>query len=425
MNILVVGSGGREHTLVWKLTQSSRVSKIFCAPGNAGIADMAECVPIAADDIPALLGFARTHHIDLTVVGPEVPLSLGIVDVFRAQNLAIFGPDRQCARLEASKVFAKRFMQKYGIATARHASFSDPAAAADYLRSLPPSTKLVVKADGLAAGKGVIMCDDTAAADAAVASIMGKRAFGAAGREIVIEEFLQGQEASLQIFLDGSRYALMPAAQDHKRVFDNDEGPNTGGMGAYAPAPVMTPAVTDMVKKTIIEPLIAGLAAEKMRYTGVLYIGLMIHGTATSVLEFNCRFGDPETQVVLPLLKTDLIDVLESVSAGTLSAAGIEWHRQSAVCVVLAAPGYPGDYRKNAVISGLNDAGSLPGVVVFHAGTAHDPAGNIVSAGGRVLGVTGTGPDTAAAIATVYRAVSRIRFDGMHYRTDIGKKALS
>lgn len=425
MNILVVGSGGREHALVWKIRQSPRVKKIYCAPGNAGIAGMAECVPIAADDIPALLGFARTHDIDLTVVGPEVPLSLGIVDAFRAQNLAIFGPDRQCARLEASKVFAKQFMQKYGIATARHASFADASAASSYLRSLPPSTKLVVKADGLAAGKGVIMCDNTAAADEAVASIMGKRAFGAAGREIVIEEFLQGQEASLQIFLDGNHYALMPAAQDHKRVFDNDEGPNTGGMGAYAPAPVLTPALTDIVIKTIIEPLIAGLAAEKMRYTGVLYIGLMIDGTTASVLEFNCRFGDPETQVVLPLLKTDLVDVLGAVAAGRLAPSAIEWHRQSAVCVVIAAPGYPGEYRKNAVISGLDAAGALPGVVVFHAGTSRDQAGNIVTAGGRVLGVTGTGPDTAAAIAAAYRAVTSIRFDGMHYRTDIGKKALS
>ncbi|MCX5777839.1 MAG: phosphoribosylamine--glycine ligase [Elusimicrobia bacterium] len=425
MKVLVVGSGGREHALVEKLIQSPRVKKIFCAPGNAGIAQHAECVPINADDIARLLLFVEEKGIDLTVVGPEVPLSLGIVDAFKQKKFAIFGPDKKSAQLEASKAFAKRLMKKYAIATARYESFTDSAAAGAYVRSLPAQTRLVVKADGLAGGKGVIICDTTGEALDAIAAIMQKKSFGAAGKEVVIEEFLEGQEASLQLFVDGKNYSLMPAAQDHKRIFDHDAGPNTGGMGAYAPAPLLTDSLTDKVKKTIIEPLIAGFVAEGIHYTGVLYIGLMIHNGIPSVLEFNCRFGDPETQVVLPLLKTDLIEIFEAVHAGRLKTADIQWHHKSAVCVVLAAKGYPGEYAKNAVIDGLDTAVAMKNVAVFHAGTAKNVLGETITAGGRVLGVTGTGSTTGQAITAAYQAVSCISFDGMQFRTDIGKKALS
>ena len=425
MNVLVIGSGGREHSLCWKIKQSPRVKKIFCIPGNAGIAQIAETAGVLTDDFAALADFAKAKEIDLTVVGPEIPLAAGIVDYFQARGLAVFGPDKRSAQLEASKVFAKKLMQKYGIPTARFASFNDFDEVRAYLASWPARTPLVVKADGLAAGKGVIICKDTAEALSAIERVMKKKEFGAAGNEVIIEEFLEGEEASLQLFLDGRNYSLMLPAQDHKRVFDADKGPNTGGMGTYAPAPLVTAQLQRTVETTIISPLIAAFIRENINYKGVLYVGIMVSAGKPYVLEFNCRFGDPETQVVLPLLKTDLVEIMEGVIAGRLNGVNIEWHDKSAVCVILASGGYPGSYSKGKTITGIEETAKLPDTFIFHAGTARDgAAGAFLTDGGRVLGVTGTGGSISAAAAAAYRGVDMICFEGMHFRRDIAGKAL-
>ncbi|OPX92299.1 phosphoribosylamine--glycine ligase [Pelotomaculum sp. PtaB.Bin117] len=419
MRVLVVGGGGREHVLVWKLRQSPRVSEIYCAPGNAGIARQAACVNIGAEDIPSLLAFAREKAIDLTLVGPEAPLTAGIVDQFQAAGLKIFGPSRAAAEIEGSKVFAKDIMAKYNIPTAGYAVFTDPAEAAAYIEKA--GVPCVLKADGLAAGKGVIIANDLRTARAAVRSIMVDRDFGEAGARLVVEECLAGEEVSILAFTDGETVVPMVSSQDHKRAFDNDEGPNTGGMGAYAPAPVYTPEVAKRAMKEILVPMIRALKAEGRTYRGVIYAGLMVSDGKPKVLEFNVRFGDPEAQPVLSLLETDLVEIMEAVLENRLAQIEIKWKPQASVCVVLASGGYPGSYEKGKAIGGLD---VVPDdIMVFHAGTA-EKDGRIVTSGGRVLGVTATGPDIPAAISKAYEAVEKIGFDGMHCRRDIGRKAL-
>ncbi len=420
MKVLVVGGGGREHTLVWKLKQSPKVSRIYCAPGNAGIACDAACVKIGAEDIDALLKFARQEGIDLTLVGPEAPLTLGIVDKFWAAGLKIFGPSRQAAELEGSKVLAKEIMAKYNIPTANYAVFHDPAKAVAYIRA--NGAPCVVKADGLAAGKGVIVAMNEQAAVEAVKLIMEDKAFGEAGNRLVVEEYLEGEEVSILAFTDGTAVIPMVSSQDHKRVFDHDEGPNTGGMGAYSPAPVYTRDLEPFVYEKILVPTIQGMKAEGRIYEGVLYAGLIITKDGPKVLEFNARFGDPETQAVLVRLETDLIDIIEAVIDRRLAGMEIKWHDEAAVCVVMASGGYPGSYEKGHPISGLAEAAAA-GALVFHAGTT-DKEGRIVTNGGRVLGVTALGKTIPAAIGNVYKAVEKITWDGVHYRRDIGEKAL-
>ncbi|MCG9966613.1 phosphoribosylamine--glycine ligase [Pelotomaculum terephthalicicum JT] len=419
MKVLVVGGGGREHVLVWKLRQSPRVSEIYCAPGNAGIARQAACVNIGAEDIPSLLAFAREKAIDLTLVGPEAPLTAGIVDQFQAAGLKIFGPSRAAAEIEGSKVFAKDIMAKYNIPTAGYAVFTDPAEAAAYIEKA--GVPCVLKADGLAAGKGVIIANDLRTARSAVRSIMVDRDFGEAGARLVVEECLTGEEVSILAFTDGETVVPMVSSQDHKRAFDNDEGPNTGGMGAYAPAPVYTPEVAKRSMEEILVPMIRALKAEGRTYRGVIYAGLMVSDGKPKVLEFNVRFGDPEAQPVLSLLETDLVEIMEAVLENRLAQIEIKWKPQASVCVVLASGGYPGSYEKGKAIGGLD---VVPDdIMVFHAGTA-EKDGRIVTSGGRVLGVTATGPDIPAAISKAYEAVEKIWFDGMHCRRDIGRKAL-
>jgi phosphoribosylamine--glycine ligase len=420
MKILVVGGGGREHALVWKLNQSPQVEKIFCAPGNAGISQLAECIPIQADDIDGLLSFAQKEKIDLTVVGPEAPLTKGIVNQFQVAGLKIFGPSQEAAEIEGSKALAKNIMEKYQIPTARYQVFEDAASAINYIRK--QGAPIVVKADGLAAGKGVIVASDEETAVNAVQEIMENKVFGQAGTKIVIEEFLEGEEVSILAFTDGEYVIPMISAQDHKRAFDDDQGPNTGGMGAYAPAPVYTPEIAEIVLESIIKPTVAGLKSEGRTYRGVLYVGLMLTETGPKVLEYNARFGDPETQPVMMLLKTDLVDIIQAILAGKLAQQEILWYEESAVCVVLASGGYPGPYEKAMKIEGLESSSSNS--MVFHAGTAF-VNGEIVTSGGRVLGVTATGKSVTEAIENTYREVGKISFQGMHYRTDIGKKALN
>jgi phosphoribosylamine--glycine ligase len=419
LKILVIGSGGREHTLVWKLLQSPRVAKVICAPGNAGIAGLAEIVNIDVEDIPALLSLAKQKEIDLTIVGPEAPLVQGIVDQFEAQGLNIFGPRLNAAMLEGSKVLAKEIMQKYNIPTSGYAAFQDITEASSFLKKI--GVPCVIKADGLAAGKGVTVAMDEDTALQALHSIMEDRVFGEAGSSVVIEEYLEGEEVSILAFTDGKTVIPMVSAQDHKRIFDGDQGPNTGGMGAYSPAPVYTDKLHEEVIKTILEPTVAAMRAEGREYVGVLYAGLMITSRGPRVLEFNARFGDPETQVILPRLKTDLVDIIESVIEGRLSQQPVEWLPESAVCVVLASEGYPGDYPKGRVIRGLDEAAALG--LVFHAGTVLDE-GQVVTSGGRVLGVTSLGSDIREAIGAVYKTVAKISFDGCQYRRDIGYRAL-
>lgn len=419
MKVLVVGGGGREHALVWKISQSPRVDKIYCAPGNAGIAGQAECVGLSAEDISGLLAFARAKDVALTVVGPEAPLAAGIVDVFEVAGLRIFGPGREAARLEASKVFAKRIMQRYGVPTAEGRVFDAPEAAREYVRRLPGPC--VVKADGLAAGKGVIVADSPAEAEAAVIDIMERKVFGAAGERVLIEERLYGEEASVMALTDGETVLPLLPAQDHKPVFDGDMGPNTGGMGAYAPAPAVTPELLQRIEAEILLPTIRGLAAEGIVYKGVLYAGLMLTPEGPRVLEFNVRFGDPETQPLLYLWAGDILEAVEAVIDGELRRVKLAWHPGTAVCVVLAAAGYPGGYRKGDAITGLEVL--PPNVSVFQAGTARKDEG-LVTAGGRVLGVTARGADAREAVERAYAAVGRIHFEGMHYRRDIGQKAL-
>jgi phosphoribosylamine--glycine ligase len=421
MKVLVIGSGGREDALVWKLGQSPRVSKIFCAPGNGGIAERATCLPVAADDAEGLLAAVAREGIDLTVVGPEVALAAGVVDRFMAAGRRIVGPTREAAQLETSKVFSKAFMQRHNIPTAKAVvtrSAQEALAVLD-LHPLP----VVIKADGLAAGKGVVVTADRDEARAAVRSMMERRAFGAAGETVLIEECLQGMEATCMAFCDGRSFVMMPAAQDHKRAQDGDRGPNTGGMGAYAPSPFVTQDVLSIVRERVLAPALAGMAADGMPYKGILYAGMMLTPAGPKVLEFNCRFGDPETQVVLPLLATDLVDVCEAIAEGRLDRTSVRWRDETAVCVVMTAQGYPGDYRKGDAITGLAPDAE-DGAVVFHAGTARDK-NRLVTAGGRVLAVTGVGPSVAVARERAYARVKTIQFAGAAYRSDIAMKALA
>jgi len=421
MKVLVVGSGGREHALAWKLKQSPAVTKLYAAPGNAGIAELAECAAVDVSEIRLLAEFAERHAIDLTVVGPELPLTLGIVEEFERRGLRVFGPGREAAALEGSKVFAKRLMKRHGIPSGFFQAFDRPEDAKRYIREV--GAPIVVKADGLAAGKGAIVCQTVPEALEAVAMIMEARAFGDAGNQVLVEEFLQGEEASFLAFTDGTTVVPLPSSQDHKAVFDHDRGPNTGGMGAYSPAPVVTEAVHRKAMDRIMVPTVKAMAAEGRPYRGVLYAGLMIRDGEPRVLEFNARFGDPEAQPLLVRMASDLVPVLEAVLEGSLHEVEIAWRPDPAVCVVMASAGYPGAYEKGRPITGLEAAGHLQDVAVFHAGTARK-AGQVVTAGGRVLGVTAWAEDLGTAIGRAYSAVEKIRWEGMHCRTDIGRKAL-
>lgn len=421
MKVLVIGGGGREHALVWKIAQSPLVTQIFCAPGNPGTAGLAVNVPIKADEIDKLLGFAKSEGIDLAVVGPELPLSLGIVDLFREYGVKIFGPSRAAARIEASKAFSKDLMKKYNIPTAAYGVFTDIPAAEEFIRQT--GAPIVVKADGLAAGKGVIIAQSEAEAVAAVQDMLSGNAFGDAGSRVVIEEFLVGEEASFLAITDGKNVIPLASAQDHKAIFDGDQGPNTGGMGAYSPAPVVTPEVHRKAMEQVVQRAVDGMAAEGCAYQGILYAGLMVKDGEVKTLEFNARFGDPECQPLLMRMKSDLVPLLLAVADGDLSGQSIEWHDQAAICVVLAAEGYPGDYPKGDIITGIEAAEAVGEVTVFHAGTA-EKDGRIVTAGGRVLGVTARGNSVAAAIERAYQGVAHIAWRGIQYRKDIGQKAI-
>lgn len=420
MNILVIGSGGREHTLVWKIKQCPKVKKIYCAPGNAGIASLAECVDIPADNVKKLLKFAQDKHIDLTVVGPEAPLVAGIVDEFEQHGLKIFGPNQAAAQLEASKAFTKEFLHRRNIPTAIYKIFDDPKPALEFLSQA--QFPLVVKADGLAAGKGVVICKNLNEAKQAVDEIMVRKIFKSAGDRIVIEECLEGPEASILAISDGKHFFVLETAQDHKRIFDDDLGPNTGGMGAYSPAPVVTPEMMNKIIARIIEPTIRGMYKEGHPFKGVLYAGVMLTYQGPQVLEFNVRFGDPETEAVLPRLKSDLVDVMLATIDGKLEKLVLKWDDRPCVCVVVASGGYPGSYETGKAIEGLDDIKD-PDTVVFHAGTQLKN-GNIVTAGGRVLGVTSLGATMEDAIARVYKAVDKIKFERAFFRRDIAAKAL-
>ena len=422
MKILVVGGGGREHALVWKLAQSPRVEKIYCAPGNAGIAALAECVAVSAEDLDGLVNLAQDQAVDLVIVGPEAPLSLGLADRMAAAGIRVCGASALAARIEGSKAFAKDLMKKYGIPTAEYEVFDDYQAARAYVEK--QGGPLVVKADGLAAGKGVLLCETTAEALAALDTVMVEKAFGEAGQRVVVEEFLKGEEASFLVFTDGKTIKPLPTSQDHKAVFDGDRGPNTGGMGAYSPAPVVTPDLEDYIMEKIMRATVEAMAAEGCPYQGVLYAGLMIGEHGVKVLEFNARFGDPECQPLVMRLKSDLVDILEAIVEERLDQVEPEWDPRASLCLVLAAGGYPGRYEKGRVISGLDQAGALKDVVVFHAGTALKD-GQIVTNGGRVLGVTALGHGVAEAINRAYQAASLISWDGVYYRKDIGQKALA
>ncbi|PKN12836.1 MAG: phosphoribosylamine--glycine ligase [Deltaproteobacteria bacterium HGW-Deltaproteobacteria-4] len=421
MNVLVVGGGGREHALVWKIAQSPLVSRIFCAPGNPGMAGLAENVPVAVDDLDGLLAFALREKIALTVVGPELPLSLGIVDRFEAAGLKAFGPYQNAAIIEASKAFSKDLMEKYDIPTAAYGVFSEIAPALDFIKQL--GTPIVIKADGLAAGKGVIIAQTVSEAEATVHDMLGGNAFGAAGSRVVIEEFLRGEEASFLALTDGKKIVPLASAQDHKAIFDGDLGPNTGGMGAYSPAPVVTEEIHQIAMEQVMRRAVDGMAAEGRPYRGVLYAGLMIDNGRVKTLEFNARFGDPECQPLLMRMKSDIVPLLLAIANGDLGDLTIDWHDQAAVCVVMAAGGYPGDYLKGDEIHGLDTAAALNDLIVFHAGTT-EKNGKVVTNGGRVLGVTGRGDSVKAAIAKAYEGVRVIHWNGAQYRTDIGKKAL-
>jgi len=421
MKVLVIGSGGREHALAWKISKSKKVEKIYCAPGNAGISELADCGPIKAENIIELKKFALDKRIDLTIVGPEGPLAAGIVDEFMSAKLKIFGPSKAAAKLEGSKIFAKEIMKKYNVPTADFAEFTDEKEAIKYLQS--SNIPVVIKADGLAAGKGVIVAQDFEEAEEAIHRMLVEKEFGAASSKIIIEECLVGQEASILAFSDGKHFVLMQSAQDHKRIFDNDMGPNTGGMGAYSPAPVVTEAVLKEVKETVFRRVIDGMLKDGNPFVGVLYAGLMLTKDGPKVLEFNVRFGDPETQAILPRLKTDLIDIIEKVVDGKLDSINIEWDKRPAVCIVLASKGYPGEYEKGKVITGLDETKNLKDAVIFHAGTSIRD-GKVVTSGGRVLGVTALSDTIESTINRAYSVVHMVKFDGMHYRSDIGRKAL-
>ena len=429
MKLLVIGSGGREHALVWKLAQSPHVTQMWCAPGNAGIGlehltkngALVECVSIGAEDLPKLLAFAQEKRADLTVVGPDNPLAMGIVDLFQSNGLRIWGPNQKAAQFESSKVFAQNFMEKYGIPTAKAGTFTDFQAASRFAASL--GGRCAVKADGLALGKGVLICRDMAQADQAIEQVLVKKEFGAAGAQIVIQELLEGMEISLHALCDGQMAKLFPTSQDHKRALDGDQGLNTGGMGTYSPTPFLTEAQLADAATKILEPFTRGCAAEGIDYRGILYPGIMLTKDGPKVLEFNARFGDPETQVYLTRLENDLVELFDASVAGTLGRIELRWGPLASVCVVMASGGYPGSYAKGKIISGLDVANALPQTKVFHAGTAKS-GDQIVTSGGRVLGVTALGKDLKSAQAAAYAAVERIHFDGAHFRRDITVKAL-
>jgi phosphoribosylamine--glycine ligase len=429
MRLLVIGSGGREHALVWKLAHSPHVSRLWCAPGNAGIAqerlaknqEVVECVGINAEDLSALLAFAQRNQVQLTVVGPDNPLALGIVDLFQERGLRIWGPNKKAAQFEASKAFAQRFMEQYGIPTARAGTFAEQKAAKEFAASL--AGRCAVKADGLALGKGVLLCATEAEASQAIDEILVRRAFGAAGSKIVIQELLEGTEISLHALCDGKTAALFPSAQDHKRVLDGDQGPNTGGMGAYSPAPFLNGAELAAVGKQILDLWLRGCAQEAIDFHGILYPGLMLTKDGPKVLEFNARFGDPETQVYLTRLENDLPPLLDASMGGKCSQESLVWREEASVCVVMASAGYPGHYAKGEPIHGLEEAAKLPNIKVFHAGTAR-VGDQIITNGGRVLGVTAWAADLRRARDAAYAAAERIRFEGAHYRGDIAAKAL-
>jgi phosphoribosylamine--glycine ligase len=421
MKILIIGGGGREHALAWKIAQSPKVTELYCAPGNPGTAQVATNLDISSDDLDSLLQFALDRSIDLTVVGPEQPLVLGLADRFQEKGLKVFGPSAKAAQLEGSKAFSKDLMQKYNIPTAAYAAFDDPDKARAYLKGKGPQ---VVKADGLAAGKGVFVCANEAEAVDAIGQIMNDKIFGESGNRIIIEERMEGQEVSLLAFTDGHTVLPMEAAQDHKAVFDGDQGPNTGGMGAYSPAPIFTPKLKQQVIDQIMVPAVNGMRADGIPYQGVLYAGLMITPDGPKTLEFNARFGDPETQPLMMRMQNDIVPIMEACADGTLESCSLEWRPETAVCVVMASEGYPGSYEKGLPIRGLDQANSLPGVTVFHAGTKQDGE-DIVTSGGRVLGVTALGGNVQIAIETAYQAVGKIQWKGAQFRKDIGQKALT
>lgn len=421
MKVLVVGSGGREHALVWKIAQSKKVDKIFCAPGNGGIKEIAELIDIKADDVDGLLRFAKGNKIDLTVAGPEIPLVDGIVDEFTKNGLKIFGPTKELAMLEGSKVFAKETLKKFNVPTADFKVFTDASNAKEYLKK--KGAPIVVKADGLAAGKGVIVAETIEEAEKAIDDILVKKIFGIAGDKIILEDCLEGEEASILVFSDGKNIVPLVSSQDHKRIFDNDKGSNTGGMGAYSPAPVVSGRLFDEIIQKVFTPIIRGFAKEGKFYKGVLYGGIMITGKGPMVLEFNVRFGDPETQAIIPRLKSDLVEIMLACIDGDLDKMELEWDKRACLCVVAASKGYPGSYENHKEIKGLLDASKIKDSVVFHAGTSSEN-GKIFTSGGRVLGVTGLGKDIKSARDITYKAISKIKFDGIYYRNDIGYKAI-
>jgi phosphoribosylamine---glycine ligase len=435
MKLLVIGSGGREHALVWKLTQSSRVTKMWCAPGNAGIAEerlaqngsLVECVKIGAEDLPALAAFAKEQRADLTVVGPDNPLGLGIVDLFQREGLRIWGPNKRAAQFEASKAFSQRFMEKHGVPTARSGIFSDATEARKFAESL--GGRCAVKADGLALGKGVLICRSVSEARTAIDEMLVGKKFGSAGATVVIQELLEGMEISLHGLCDGETVKLFPPSQDHKRALDGDQGLNTGGMGAYSPVPFLSTKELTEAGEKVLRPWLAGCHAEGIDFRGIIYPGIMLTKDGPKVLEFNARFGDPETQAYLTRLEGDLVELLEASVDGTLAKIDLNWSDEASVCVVMASGGYPGEYASGKTISGLAEAAKLPNTKVFHAGTQRlgedaSPYPKFVTSGGRVLGVTAWAGTLQKARDAAYRAVEKIKFDGAHYRRDIAAKAL-
>jgi phosphoribosylamine--glycine ligase len=421
MNILVIGSGGREHAIVWKLNQSPLVDKIFCAPGNAGIVKIAECIDIKADQIELLAQFAQKNNIDLTVVGPEVPLCAGITDIFNSKGLKVFGPTGQAAQLEGSKAFSKDFMKKHGIPTAAYGTFDNKQDAEEFIRKNITKNGIVVKADGLAAGKGVIVAETEQQAIDAL-SLCFSGTFGKAGETVLIEEMLIGEEASILALTDGNVIIPLATSQDHKRAFDGDKGPNTGGMGAYSPAPVVTDDILKQITENVLNKFLNGLKKDGLDYKGIIYAGIMLTESGPQVLEFNVRFGDPETQAVLIRLKSDLAEIMNKTAEGNLAEVNLEWYDESAVCVVMASGGYPADYSKGCEITGIDDA-EKTGAVVFHAGTSMQN-GKLVNSGGRVLGVTALGADITEAVKNSYIAVKKIDWKDCRYRSDIAFRAL-
>jgi len=421
MKVLVVGGGGREHALCWKISKSPIVKALFCAPGNVGISKHATSVDIKVTDIESMVRFARAEEIDLTVVGPEIPLSLGIVDRFQEENLNIFGPNKAAAEIESSKVYSKNLMKKYDIPTAFFSTFYDYGDAVNWVKEVKPP--LVIKADGLAAGKGVIICHTEDESIDALDGIMRSKIFGDSGNRVVIEEFLQGEEVSFIAFTDGENVLPLASSQDHKALLDGDKGPNTGGMGAYSPAPIVTSELHEAIMNQVMIPTVRALKEEGRVYKGILYAGLMIEGTDIKVLEFNCRFGDPEAQPLLMRMRSDIVPIMRAISRGGVAEGEIQWYDQASVCVVMASKGYPGDYKKGFQIDRIDDVNNMDGVIVFHSGTSRDGS-NIVANGGRVLGVTALGDNIPDAISTAYNAVNHIDCESLYFRTDIGKKAL-